>query len=63
MLESVFDYFSLISLVIAIVIAIFYFVIFSNMHRMNALKKREEIYYSFYQNAYEDESDPDDTLL
>ena len=63
MLESVFDYFSLISLVIAIVIAIFYFVIFSNMHHMNTVKKREEIYYSFYQNAYEDESDPDDTLL
>lgn len=63
MLESLSDYISLASIVLALVVGLYYFILLFNMHYMDRVKKREDRYYEFYENAYEDDNSSDDIYI
>ena len=63
MLESLSDYISLASIVLALVVGLYYFILLFNMHYMDRVNKREDRYYEFYENDYEDDNSTDDIYI
>lgn len=63
MLESVSDLVSLVVMIVFVLFGIYYLFKISNLHRSMELKRREEIYYSLYDDLGDDEDEEENGNL